>query len=635
MTSCSVYRQTQCDGAKLKRCDLYDAAAGDWAAAPPAYAEQIFWYDRYFDLYHRMEGQQSEFLYTQPMPPGTPESVWGDPESFQTYTGHWDSAGWTGTALQAAAARYSVTGTPADYERMLDQFESMMFMYEATGVPGLLMRCHYAMLPEGAPFPVGHPGKALIPYTGSEVWEDHNPIAPDCLSRLPEYYTGGVDIGGLHYQTAPYWMGRASRDMYVRSLPGILLAYDLLGQGQREEKMRADVRLYLPCTLKRMKKLRIVNLQANPLVKEAVAAYFGVNSLKLDPGDLDITAVDTVYGFVLEQPRPDKPGAFDPACPDTLPVQVEPEYDLDGAADDFVLRFVTMMARLGTTAEKPIAWILFPSVRGSDALYMLQWALTGYYLLGDDRFLDFARQLMDETEFWPVVNTMGSFWLPTWCKSHYGPSLLYPTFWNLQKRIDPAVFPQFWGQLAKAIKEEYREKELVTANDAYFGVLYDSMVDASVDATGHDYAMAMVAMLRETGQYGVDDPFEPRRSYNLDLLTAPPPGFDIAMEPLSAENKLICTTPIEVFGMKFDMQQMEDELPRAVEGLPVRYRIGGPFQWQEDPYQLFKDYGDRNARTQWPMSCFSAAYWTGRMQGTINDGKGLALAWRSTNEDCQ
>jgi hypothetical protein len=182
--------------------------------------------------------------------------------------------------------------------------------------------------------------------------------------------------------------------------------------------------------------------------------------------------------------------------------------------------------------------------------------------------------------------------------------------------------------------EEFRHKELVDAEDAYFGVLYDSMVNDAVDPAAKEYVSAMVALLRETGQYQVADPFEPRRSYNTDLLDNPPAGFSVPIEPLSPENKEICTKPIEIFGIKFDMQKMEDELPRAVSGLPIKYRIGGPFQWQEDPFQLKKDYGDRNARTQWPMSCFSVAYWTGRLQGTITDGHGLVLAWHETEEPC-
>lgn len=633
--SCPVFQAERCQAGTLERCALYDATTGDWTDAPDPWALQIAWYDRYFDLYHRMEGQQSEFRYTRPMPPGTPESEWGAPESFERYDGVWDSSGWTGTALQSAAARYRVTGTEADYARMLDQLDAMLFQYEATGVPGLLMRVHYAMLPEGAPDPVGHPGKALVHYTGPTAWEDHNRLAPEYLDRLPTYYRDGVTIGGQHYPVEAKWMGHASRDMYVRSLPGILLAYDLLGEGEREDRLRAVARAELPCTLKRMKRLRIRNLQQNEQVRTAVASYLGANQLRLDPGDLDITALDTVHAWVLEEPHPAHPDSFDPTCPDTLPTEVDPAYDLDASATgDFVLRFVSIMNRLNGQADVPIAWIQVPSVRGADALFMAQWALAGHYLTGDARFLDFLDTLMADTDFWQVVDTMGSFWLPKWCRSHYGPSLLYPTLWNLQTRIDRARFPTWWTRLATAIHEEIRDKELVDANDAYFGVLYAKMVDATIDPDAPAYVARMVQLLSATEQYPCPDRNEPRRSYDIDWLTTPPPGFDVAIEPLSAEDRATCLTPIEVFGFRLE-GTLWDENPRAVEGLPLRWRYAGPFQWQEDPYQLVKSYGDLHARIQWPMQGESVAYWTGRMQGTITAGAGLALGWRPTPTSCR
>ena len=57
--------------------------------------------------------------------------------------------------------------------------------------------------------------------------------------RLPDYYLNGVDIDGTQYSTTPIVQSDASRDMYVRSLPGLMLAYDLLGEGQREDGLRA------------------------------------------------------------------------------------------------------------------------------------------------------------------------------------------------------------------------------------------------------------------------------------------------------------------------------------------------------------------------------------------------------------
>lgn len=633
LSSCPVYMQTSCENDTLRRCEIYDAIEDEWAANPDPFLEQIYWYDRYYDLYHRMEGQQAEFRYTKPMPPGTPESEWGAPENFEAYSGYWDSAGWTGTALQAASARYLSTGTEADYERMLQQLEAMAFFYEATGVPGLLMRCHYAMLEEGAPDPVGHPGKALVHYAPPEVWQDCYTLAPEYADRLPSYYKEGVDIQGTHYDVIPSWMGDSSRDMYVRSLPGIMLAYDLLGDGVREDEMRAVIKREIPCTLKRMKKMRIRNIQKNAEFKEAIAAYLGSNRLQLEPQDIDLTSLDIIYAYVMEQPRSDKWELFDVECPNTPPMEVNPEYDLDAGSNDFMLRFMGIAVRLQRQGDIPIAWIQFPSVRGSDALFMTQWALSGHYLTGDERFLEFLERLMNEIDYWPVINTMGSFWLPKWCRSHYGPSLLYPTFWNIQNRVDRNKYSEFWSKLGRAIKEEFRYKELKGANDSYFGVLYETMVDEVIDPDVYDYTQSMVAMLRETGQYQVEDRFEPRRSYNVDLLYDPPPGVSFETEELTQDKYDICMEPIEIFGMSIE-GYVEDELPRAKEGLLIPFRIAGPFQWQEDPYMLWKDYGDLNARVQWPMQGFSVAFWTGLIQGTMIEGRGKALAWRDKGEPC-
>jgi hypothetical protein len=335
----------------------------------------------------------------------------------------------------------------------------------------------------------------------------------------------------------------------------------------------------------------------------------------------------------MEQPHPERVEKFDPACPSTLPVKVDKEYDLDATKDDFILRFVTIMTRVNGQGDVPIAWIMFPSVRGGDLLFMTQWALAGQYLTGEGQYSQFLEQLMKENEYWPVINTMGSFWRPKWCRSYYGPSLLYPTFWNIQNRVRGG-FPEYWKKLGKAITKEFRKKELVDANDAYFGVLYNTMVDQEIDPGAAGYARDMVEMLRGTGQYQAESTFEPHRSYNVDLLGDPPPGVSMVTEPLSAEDRATCLKSVTLFGLELK-GYIDDEYPRAVSGLPVRLRFDSPFQWQEDPFLTKKDYGDLNARVQWPATGFSVAYWTGRMQGTITDGEGAALGWRDTGESCK
>ncbi|MDP6944054.1 MAG: hypothetical protein QF464_07900, partial [Myxococcota bacterium] len=136
--SCPVIAEERCEGDTVMRCSLYDADAGGWATDVPPMTEQAFWFDRYFDLYHTPNGLSMDVDFTDHMLAGTPESEWSKPESFRKYSGRGDSSGWTATALWGAAARYAVTGTEADYERMLARTEVVTFLYEVTNIPGML-----------------------------------------------------------------------------------------------------------------------------------------------------------------------------------------------------------------------------------------------------------------------------------------------------------------------------------------------------------------------------------------------------------------------------------------------------------------------------------------------------------------
>ena len=515
LDSCAVYQETTCTEGTLQRCDLYDGRAAQWLDEPDPMLAQAYWYDRYYDLYHRMEGQTSDLVFTEPMWPGTPEAVWGAPERFHEYDGFGDGSGWTGTALWAAAARFHSTGTEADYGRMLDQLASMVFLYEANDIPGMLMRSHFAMLEEGAPPPTGHPGKAVTTFIEPCDWHFRYPLTEEHLASLPSYYTDGVEIAGTHYGATPLGMGDASVDMYVRSLPGLMLAYDMLGDGLEEQRLRSAIETEVPCTLRRLKKFRIRNLQSNPFFLDAIVSYLGTDRLILEPDDMDFSTLDSIYGYVMEQPNPDHMESFEVPCPDGLPTEVDPAYDLDASKwIEFFVRFADITQRMQRQGELPIAWILFVSVRGSDALYLTQWALAAHYFTGEARYLDFLDEMMAEIDYWPVVDTYGSFWSPKWCARHFGPSLLYPTLWNIQSRVSPEHDPVFWNTLAAFIAEESRYKELAQTNDALFGILYDNMVDEVIDPLGHAYALSMANMLREMGQIQVANKNEPRRNYD-------------------------------------------------------------------------------------------------------------------------
>ena len=160
-TSCPIIAEEQCSAGSTQVCTLLDSATGDWATDIPAMTEQAFYFDRYYDLYHQANGISMDIDFTQPVLAGTPESEWSKDEYFKRYDGRGDSSGWTGTALWGAASRYAVTGTASDYQRMLDKTESMVFLYEINGIPGMVSRSHFAMLEEGAPDPVGHWNKSI------------------------------------------------------------------------------------------------------------------------------------------------------------------------------------------------------------------------------------------------------------------------------------------------------------------------------------------------------------------------------------------------------------------------------------------------------------------------------------------
>ena len=636
--SCATYQETACVAETLRRCDIYDAAEKGWDSDPTPMLEQMFWYDRYYDLYMNMEGQHADRFSTIPMAPGTPESVWGDPQYFERYDGYGDASGWTGNALQAAAARYKVTGTEADYQRMLKKTDQMMFLYEATEIPGLLMRSHFAMLLDDNIYPVGNPDKSVSDYVEPDDWHYRYPLSAEMLQRLPAYYTEGLEILGVHHDVTPLWMGDASRDMYVRSLPGVMAAYDMLGEGQEEERLRNLIETEIPCSLNRMKKIRISNLQSNELIKEFVNIYLGGGRMLLDPDDIQFTDIDTVVGYVMEQPNPDYMDHFDGSCPAGPPLEVTvPEFELDaGETAEFLIQFFALTERMDRDSKNPIAWILVPGLRGGDIAFMTQWAMASYYFTGDESYLQFMDEMMKEMEYWPLLDTMGSFYNPKWCAPTFAPSLIYPTLWNIQSRIDKLEYPDFWNDFGTVIYEEEKSKEVANHGDALFGILYDNMVDSDIDPDVDDYVAEMVEVLRGAEQYqaGPERKFEPRRNYPNLLHSDPPPEFDLPTEEPTQEEIDICLQEVELFGMVLFEGWIEDTLPRAVDYLPLKWRVGGAMQFAMGPYMLERTYGGKAGRVMWPMQGLTAAFWTGSAQSTITDAEGYALGWHDTGEAC-
>jgi hypothetical protein len=453
------------------------------------------------------------------------------------------------------------------------------------------------------------------------------PIPESCLERIPDYYLEGVEIGGVHYDTKPYFQADASRDMYVRALPGLMLAYDLLGDGVQEDRLRLVMETEIPCTLNRMKKGRIFNLGEIPELKAVLMTYLAGAHMSFDPGEEEaLTGLDQLIFYVVEQPNPAYQELFDPTCPEGPPMDFDPAYELDGSDPNFLINLATLALSeaSGATVKQPLSWSQHVSVRGSDAIFMTQWALAAHYFTGDQRYLDFPEQLMGEIDYSNSVNTYGALQLPKWCAPHFGPSLLYPSLYNLLARIDKKAHPTFWKLLSSVARCDGKEKDINSREDALFGILYHRMTDQTTDLERDTY-VAFHAELLTT--YGMDptDKLEPDRNYPRNFIDNPDP--EILLEEIPVSALALCTEPVNAMGIELPAPGLEDDWPRAAVAIPLPKRVGGGFLWQMDPWIARREYGGIGMDEQWPMLGLTVAYWVGRADGVITEGEGLALAW--------
>ncbi|MDP6942855.1 MAG: hypothetical protein QF464_01795, partial [Myxococcota bacterium] len=331
--------------------------------------------------------------------------------------------------------------------------------------------------------------------------------------------------------------------------------------------------------------------------------------------------------------HPDHLEAFEVACPDGPPMEVSPELSLDASDPLFLLDFAELAMRETGQGPVPVSFSMHVSVRAGDVLFMTQWALTAHALTGDERYLDFVAGLMDEIDYWGALGVYGAFQLPKWCAAHYGPSLAYPSLYNLQARIDREAFPGYWYALAEVARSEAREKENGPREDAFFGLLYHRMVDTTVDPTVEEYVSASAALLATYGM-DPDNKLEPDRSYPRNFVDNPDP--EVPLEEIAPGDPEweICETPNTALGFEIPAPKIDGIAVRSVDPLPLSKRIGGGFLWQMDPWMVQREYGGIGMETQWPMAGMFTPYWIGRMDGAITEGAGLALGWEDTGQGC-
>jgi len=333
--SCAVYQEETCDNGTLRRCAIYDTDASEFVDSPDPLLERVLLYDRWYDLYHQPFGQTAERVFTGEMPPGTPETTWGDPAQFADYAGLGDAAIWNGAALVAITMRYLETGTEADYQRMEQKLRDMLLQFDVTGIPGYLARHHFLLVDPAAP----NDPRYNLHHDAETLNHKSNPIEDMTIDGLPDIYADGFEgPDGTVWTGTPMWTGHPSIDQYSGPRTAFPLVYPLL----RDDDLKARMVEHMTCYLKRLKRIEITNLDENPDIRDELQQFFAGVDPQLDPDDIDFETLDTIVAYVHVQFNQKNKETFDRSCPDTI--QMEPWRELDASKQSFLVDLLDLVA---------------------------------------------------------------------------------------------------------------------------------------------------------------------------------------------------------------------------------------------------------------------------------------------------
>lgn len=628
-TSCGTYLEERCVAGALERCTVHDAAGP--VSDPPQTAHLAFLRDRYQDLYHVRDASGLNRETRDPMPPGTDELVWGDPAQFRTWEDHGDAAYYMGYFTYAAASRYAVTGTHADYERMVDLTRRQLLNWRVTGVPGYMFRAPFGMLPEGVAVPEGHPELGWHGYKERSTHVVY-PLDETARALLPDHYHGTMTVDGQEYTVTATAEGSPSLDAYSGALLGLLHARDLLQPSEQEVVDTIDEAVR--CHVNRYKKLRIRNVQDSPQLADLMKVFLARGVYAPDPDDIDLGAQEDFYGYVLEAVPP--PGAsgegFEWGCPDGPPREVDPDYDLDASdGPAFIGKILDLALRMQGQGDRPIDFVYFTSLRGGDAVFMMNLAIQAWYVTGDDRYLDFLEEdLVAEQSAPDVANTIGSFQLPDWCDDWIGSDLVHPIVLAAMRRTEGSDHP-VPEALARAMREEYRNKALAGDGQSWFLLTHGAYADASLDpALGADREAALADIAAYIQH--PDHPDDPKRAYTVDYLADPEAWVDPRYP--SAQDQEVCGAPVEVFGVTIEGEAIDPDEALNRTPVPSGARVKQSQIWHFNPFLLGRDFGGRHERSMEYFIDYTAPYWVGRSLGDFAGDEGLALGWTPTDEGC-
>jgi len=628
--ACGLYLEEVCEAGRKRVCKVYDAGRGSFVT-PGALTHRAFLYERWYELYQSPDGIHAKRQFTAPTPASMSEAEWAAPERFSHYNGMGDSAIWTGAALNARILRYVTTGTELDYRRMEQQVRDLLTLFEVTGIPGYLARHHFIRRPAGSPQDDKHAiffDDAPLKHTDYEISN------PGQVAGLPAVYAEATGTA--------MWHGSPTIDQYSGLTTSLPAAWGLL----RDEALKGRIAHHLGCYLKRLRRLELINVQKNPDAKELVAAFFENSGAQLDPDDPDLTKLDTIVIYYLEQPNSLNTETFDRSCPDSIATTADRV--IDATAGDFLSQMLELVADI-SNAKKDLRagnvdHYYLANSRGADAVHLMGLAAMNHHFTGEELYRSFLETtLIQDLNAIATAKTYSAVIPSKWCRKWYASHISIGPLWGLINLLGPS---QLDTAMQEVMYEEAWLKDAAHLKNAKFDLMFAGTVSSEM-GTGQEAARIEAVQLLEQfgGNGGVLD--GPRRTFDLpyESVAAALPAFDISPECPADEVVEFCEQGQEVFGIAvnpFDITEpctgADNECPtyngecapkRASTALPVQLREMWGFQWQGDPFRLGQPVAtERNGLIQSSGIDLIESYWLARHYGWIESAKGQTLAWQ-------
>ena len=284
------------------------------------------------------------------------------------------------------------------------------------------------------------------------------------------------------------------------------MAYALL----EDEALKARMVEQLTCYLKRLERIEIINLDKQPDAVETLLGYFAGANMALDPDDIDFSSMTRVVMYVHRQINTLNEDVFDTSCPEN--VQMVPWRVLDGTDDTFIFDVIELALDLdahNNERAQGINHMYVPSLRGADAMHMMNLATIAYHLTNDEQYRTFLfDELIGQIYADQVAFTAGAFKLPTWCKNWYGDHITYGPWWGMLQLLDESPLKT---QMQQAFHEEMWAKVTNFAGNADFEIMYAGEIPQSIADPLVPHRGALASLSQMGGNGGVLD--DPRRAY--------------------------------------------------------------------------------------------------------------------------